>query len=115
MGAWDEIFDLQDRVVSEIIQSLELEMDSSARMRIAAPETLRLEAYEQYVQGLKNYQALGKDSIEAARKHYEHAIELDPDYAVAYSGLGTGVRDEMDSPKRSRRFGSRLGVFGARP
>ena len=87
-GAWDEIFDLQDRVVSEIIQSLELEMDSSARMRIAAPETLRLEAYEQYVQGLKNYQALGKDSIEAARKHYERAIELDPDYAVAYSGLG---------------------------
>ena len=87
-GAWDEIFDLQDRVVSEIMQSLELEMDSSARMRIAAPETLRLEAYEQYVQGLKNYHALGKDSIEAARKHYEHAIELDPDYAVAYSGLG---------------------------
>ncbi len=87
-GAWDEIFDLQDRVVSEIMQSLELEMDSSAHMRIAAPETLRLEAYEQYVQGLKNYHALGKDSIEAARKHYEHAIELDPDYAVAYSGLG---------------------------
>jgi serine/threonine protein kinase/tetratricopeptide (TPR) repeat protein len=87
-GAWDEIFDLQDRVVSEIMQSLELEMDSGARKRIAAPETLRLEAYEQYVQGLKNYQALGKDSIEAARKHYARAIELDPDYAVAYAGLG---------------------------
>ena len=87
-GRWDEIFNLQDRVVSEIVQSLELEMDSEARQRIAAPETLRLEAYEQYVQGLKNYQLLGKDSIEAARKHYERAIELDPDYAVAYSGLG---------------------------
>ena len=87
-GAWNEIFDLQDRVVSEIIRTLELEIDSGARQRIAAPETLRLEAYEQYVQGLKNYQVLGKDSIEASRKHYERAIELDPDYAVAYSGLG---------------------------
>lgn len=87
-GAWEEIFDLQDRVVREILQALELETDSGTRQRIAAPETLKLEAYAQYVQGLKKYQVLGKDSVESAREHYQRAIELDPDYAVAYSGLG---------------------------
>jgi TolB-like protein len=87
-GAWDEIFDLQDRVVREIIQALELEMDSSARKRIAEPETLRLEAYQQYAEGLKKFQLLGKGSVESARRHFEGAIELDPDYAVAYSSLG---------------------------
>ncbi len=87
-GAWDDIFDLQDRVVSELMRALEVEMDSSARQRIAAPETLRLEAYEQYAQGLKSFSMLGKDSLETARRHYECAIELDPDYAVAYSALG---------------------------
>jgi TolB-like protein/lipopolysaccharide biosynthesis regulator YciM len=87
-GGWDEIFDLQDRVVREIVQALELEMDSSARKRIAAPETLRLEAYEQYAEGLKKFQLLGKDSLEDARQHFERAIELDSDYAVAYSALG---------------------------
>lgn len=87
-GAWDDIFDLQDRVVSELMRALEVEMDSSARHRIAAPETLRLEAYEQYAQGLKSFSRLGKDSLETARRHYERAIELDPDYAAAYCALG---------------------------
>jgi serine/threonine protein kinase len=87
-GAWDEIFDLQDAVVREIIQALELEMDSSARKRIAAPETLQLEAYEQYAEGMKKLQLLGKDSLESARGHFERAIDLDADYAVAYSALG---------------------------
>ena len=87
-GAWDEIFDLQDRVVSEIVRALELEMDSSARKRIAEPETLRLEAYEQYAEGQKSLRILGKDSLENARRHFEQAIELDPDYAVAYAALG---------------------------
>jgi tetratricopeptide (TPR) repeat protein len=87
-GAWDDIFDLQDQVVSELMRALKVELDSSARARIAAPETLRLEAYEQYAQGRKSFSMLGKDSLEAARRHFEIAIELDSDYAVAYSALG---------------------------
>ena len=87
-GAWNDIFDLEDQVVSELMRALKVELDSSARERIAAPETLRLEAYEQYAQGRKNFSMLGKDSLETARRHFEIAIELDSDYAVAYSALG---------------------------
>jgi len=87
-GAWSDVFDLQDRVVSELMRALEVEMDSNARQRIAAPETLRLEAYEQYAEGRKGFSLLGKDSLENARRHFERAIELDNDYAVAYSALG---------------------------
>jgi serine/threonine protein kinase/tetratricopeptide (TPR) repeat protein len=87
-GAWEEIFELQDRVVSQIIRVLEIEMDPSARHRIAAPETLRLEAYEEYVQGRKSLETLEKDSVEKARRHFECAIELDDDYAIAYCALG---------------------------
>ena len=87
-GAWDDIFDLQDRVVIELMRALEVEMDASARERIAAPETLRLEAYEQYAQGRNRFSMLGKDSLESARRHFERAIELDSNYGVAYSALG---------------------------
>lgn len=87
-GAWDDIFELQDRVVSEIMRALEIEMDASARQRIAAPETLRLEAYEEYVEGRKGLWMFGKQDLEKARRHFERAIELDGDYAVAYCALG---------------------------
>ena len=87
-GAWNDLFDLQDRVVREILRALDVEMDPSAHTRIAAPEILRLEAYEQYAEGQKNLYLLGKESLENARRHFERAIELAPDYAVAYSALG---------------------------
>jgi eukaryotic-like serine/threonine-protein kinase len=87
-GAWDDIFDLQDRVVNELAQALQLETKARAPQRIAAPETLRLEAYEQYAQGRKSFFMLGKDSLEQARRHLERAVELDPFYAMAYSALG---------------------------
>jgi eukaryotic-like serine/threonine-protein kinase len=87
-GAWDDLFELQDRAVREILLALNVEMDSGARRRIATPETLRLEAYEHFTEGQKGLLILGKDSIENARRHLERAIELDPEYAVAYSALG---------------------------
>jgi serine/threonine-protein kinase len=87
-GAWDDIFDLQDRVVSVLVDALQLETKSSGPQRIAAPETLRVEAYEQYSQGRKSFSTLGKDSLEQARLHFERAIELDPAYAMAYFALG---------------------------
>jgi serine/threonine protein kinase/tetratricopeptide (TPR) repeat protein len=87
-GAWDDIFDVQDRVVSELVEALKLETKSSGSVRIAAPETLGVEAYEQYAQGRKSFFMLGKDSLEQARRHFERAIELDPSYAMASFALG---------------------------
>jgi len=87
-GEWDDLFELQDRVVREILRALNVEMDSSARRKVATPEARRLEAYEHYTEGQKGLRILGKDSIENSRRHLELAIELDPEYAVAYAALG---------------------------
>jgi len=87
-GTWEEVFELQDRVVSSVMAALEVKVDSSAMGRIAAPETLHLEAYEQYSQGRQQLHIVGKDSLESARQHLERAIALDPDYALAYAALG---------------------------
>jgi serine/threonine protein kinase/tetratricopeptide (TPR) repeat protein len=87
-GAWDDLFELQDRVVSEILRVLDLEMDSSAKRRISTPEMVRLEAYEHYTHGQKGLLILGKDSVENARRELEQAIDLDSEYAAAYGALG---------------------------
>ena len=87
-GVWDDLFALQDRVVNEILRALDVEMDSSAKRRISTPEMLRLEAYEHYTRGQKGLLILGKDSVENARREFEQAIDLDSEYAAAYSALG---------------------------
>jgi len=87
-GSWEDIFELQDRVVAELCAALRMEVDSSAKERIAAPETLKLEAYEHYAQGRRQFFAGAKEGLEEARRHFERAIELDPTYVAAYSALG---------------------------
>jgi len=56
-GSWEEIFALQDRVVADVMAALEVKVDSSAMDRIAPPETLHLEAYEEYAQGRQQFNA----------------------------------------------------------
>jgi TolB-like protein/predicted Ser/Thr protein kinase len=87
-GNWDDVFALQDRVVTDVLAALEVRVDTSGTERIAPPETLHLEAYEQYAQARQQFNHLGKESLELARQHLERAIALDPGYAVAYAALG---------------------------
>ncbi|HET9307000.1 MAG TPA: protein kinase [Candidatus Sulfotelmatobacter sp.] len=87
-GTWEEVFELQDRVVAGVMSALEVKVDSSAMERIAAPDTIHLEAYEQYAQGRQDLYEIGKDSLERARQHLERAVALDPNYALAYAALG---------------------------
>lgn len=87
-GNWEEVFELQDRVVAGVMSTLEVKVDSGAMERIAAPETMHLEAYEHYAQGRQQLYLLGKDSLERARQHLERAVALDPNYALAYAALG---------------------------
>lgn len=87
-GRWQDVFELQDHVVQDLVSALQVRVDSSALERIAAPETMKLEAYEQYAQGRKQLLQMGKDALEEGRRHLERAIQLDPNYAVAFSALG---------------------------
>jgi TolB-like protein/predicted Ser/Thr protein kinase/Tfp pilus assembly protein PilF len=87
-GSWEEIFALQDRVVADVMAALEVKVDSSAMDRITPPETLHLEAYEEYAQGRQQFNAIGKESLERARQHLERAVALDSEYALAFAALG---------------------------
>jgi serine/threonine-protein kinase len=87
-GCWEQVFALQDRVVADVLSALEVRLDSSAMERIAPPETLHLEAYEQYAQGRQRLNEFGKESLERGRQHLESAVALDPNYALAYAALG---------------------------
>jgi serine/threonine-protein kinase len=87
-GLWEEIFEVQDRVVNELMSALEVNVESSTLARIETPETLQLVAYEHYAEGRKKLHEMGRTSLEEARHRFEQALSFDPKYAMAHSGLG---------------------------
>jgi serine/threonine-protein kinase len=87
-GTMDEVFELQDRVVTSLAELLGIRLTTREVERIRRPETESLSAYEHYARGHQAFMRFGKDSVRAAAEHFRAAIAIDPAYAPAFIGLG---------------------------
>src|SRR5262249_44711162 len=82
----DDVFDAQDRVVQKIVSTLVGRVEVSGAERARRKPTASLTAYECVLQGneLPWDDAAGAAQ---ARRLFEQAIELDPNYAMAHALL----------------------------
>jgi TolB-like protein/class 3 adenylate cyclase/Tfp pilus assembly protein PilF len=82
-----DVLALQGQVASAIARQIELELSPGEERRLAKRRPVDPEVQEAY---LKGRYFLHKETPATARKavqYFEKAIRLDPDYALAYSGL----------------------------
>ena len=88
-GTMDDIFRLQDEIVTRLMGTLEMEVSDSELRKIEKPETVEVKAYEYYVRGRQLLNQMAQEGLPKAIEYFEKAIDLDPGYALAYSGLGS--------------------------
>ncbi len=82
-----DIAAVQEEVSRHIADMLRLKITNEQRQRISKKYTDNAEAYQLYLKG-RHYQL--KDTPEDLRKsrqYFEQAIDADPNYALAYTGL----------------------------
>jgi TolB-like protein/class 3 adenylate cyclase/Tfp pilus assembly protein PilF len=84
----DDIFDLQDKITKRIVQSLAVRLTDIELDRVAAKPTSNLEAYDYVLKGRALASNLTRADNFEARDMFRRALDLDPSYAPAYSGLG---------------------------
>ncbi|MDX1486423.1 MAG: tetratricopeptide repeat protein, partial [Alphaproteobacteria bacterium] len=83
----EDIFAVQDEVARKVADALEVELTARERKQAEQRYTENMEAYDCFLRG-RSYEARStKDSNLLARKMFERAIELDPDFAGAYAIL----------------------------
>jgi TolB-like protein/Tfp pilus assembly protein PilF len=82
-----DIFAVQDEIAQETVKALEVTLLESEQERLALRYRPTLEAYDYLVLGRYEMAKRTGDSLSAAERHFKRAIELDPDYALAYVGL----------------------------
>ena len=88
-GAWDDLFDIQDRVVTALLDALAVRAGTTERERIQVPQTIDLTAYELYSRGRAKLWDMGHRTLAEAIALLDRAVALDPRYALAWSALGT--------------------------
>jgi adenylate cyclase len=82
-----DIFEVQDEVTSRIVATLAGKLAESERRRARSGQTENLEAYECVLRGRELWERFTPEANREARRLYEKAIALDPDYARAYASL----------------------------
>jgi len=83
-----DIFALQDEVAQKIIAALAVKLTEDEQKRLVRKYTDNMEAYDSLLQGLEYENRYTKEANVQARQLYERAIDLDPEFALAYALLG---------------------------
>ncbi len=83
------IFQVQAEIAERVADAMDIVLAGDERVRLTAQKTDDLQAYDEYLRGNdRMIQSWAQQDVEAAIRHYEAAIERDPDFAAAYARLG---------------------------
>ncbi len=87
-GAPGDVLALEDQIYTTVATALELKPTGEEQARVGAHPTENVKAYDLYLQGrnlLRNSHDV--DGIRPAVALFEQAIDKDPNFALAYTGL----------------------------
>jgi DNA-binding winged helix-turn-helix (wHTH) protein/TolB-like protein len=85
--SFKDIFAVQDSISERVAGALALKLTGEERERLAKRHTKNSEAYQLYLRGRYFWNRGTEEGLRKAIEHFLQALEKDPDYALAYTGL----------------------------
>jgi TolB-like protein/DNA-binding SARP family transcriptional activator len=83
-----DIFAIQDEITDKIITSLKVKLTEGEQERVWRGGTKNIQAWNLTIQGLGALRKVARDENQIARKLFQQAIMLDPEFAGAITVLG---------------------------
>jgi TolB-like protein/Flp pilus assembly protein TadD len=93
----DDIFAVQDEMTDVIVATLAAQIEHLELRRAAKKPAEDLAAYDCLLRGRQCLNRYTKDGELEARRHFEKALELDPNYASACAGLSISYLHEYEA------------------
>ncbi|MGA9963758.1 MAG: protein kinase [Terriglobales bacterium] len=82
-----DIFVVQDEISHEISGKLRLQLTRAEKKRLTKRHTENAEAYRLYLKGRHHWNRWTEEGFYKAIEYFQQAVEKDPSYALAYTGL----------------------------
>ena len=83
----EDVFAIQDDISQAIVKSLRVILSDDERKQIEKARSVNVQAYDFYLRGRQYFHQLRRKSLEYAKQMFNRAIQIDPDYALAYAGV----------------------------
>lgn len=81
------IFSVQDSISRRVADAVSIKLNAEERELLTKRYTENTEAYKAYIKGRYFWNKRSGEGLLKATEYFNQAIELDPTYALAYSGL----------------------------
>jgi TolB-like protein/Tfp pilus assembly protein PilF len=91
-----DIFAIQADIAEQVAQSLRVKLISKEKDAIEKKATVNPEAYTLYLKGRYFWNERSPEGLKKAIGYFEGAIRLDPNFALAYSGLADCYLIQLD-------------------
>jgi len=82
-----DIFVIQDEISNEISGKLRLQLTGAEKKRLTIRHTEDAEAYRLYLKGRHHWNRWTEEGFYKAIGYFQQAVEKDPAYALAYTGI----------------------------
>jgi serine/threonine-protein kinase len=82
-----DLLAVEKAIAQEIAGKLRLRLTGEQKRRLGGPRTENAEAYQCYLKGRYHWNKRSAEGLKKSIKFFEQAIDLDPTYAVAYTGV----------------------------
>jgi len=102
-GEWNDIFGIQINVAKQVARELKTVLSPEEVKRIEYEPTKNIEAYNLYLQGRYFYNQDSKEDLDKSLEFYNRALEIDPDYALAYTGIAASYTSYATSGYSPRK------------
>jgi len=100
----DNIFEIQDEIAADVVAQLKVTLLGET----PTVEETDPEAYALYLQARQLHHQGTDESIGSSTALYERALQIDPDYAAAWSGLASNYNWQTSNGLRPLEEGTRL-------
>ena len=84
---FSDIITVQNDIAWKISEKLRLKLTGEDERRVTKRYTDNPEAYQLYLKGRYFWNKRGEENFRTGIKYFQDAIQLDPSYALAYSGM----------------------------
>ena len=85
--ALEDVFVIQDEIARSIASALQIHLSAGERETIGRVPTSDIQAYEYYLKGRQFYYQYSRKGAECALRLFFQAIEIDPGFSRAWSGI----------------------------
>jgi len=99
-----DVFEVQDEIARSIAEALRITLTPQEQQALATKPTENLQAYDLFLRGRSYTRRLTRQDLEFALQMFEHAVALDPDFALAHAAIANACAQYHNLYERDAKW-----------